>query len=157
MPIEIERKFLVVGDDWRRAAIGPALRMRQGYIATEAGGTTVRIRLEGDRGVLTLKGPGLTTRAEFEYAIPAEDAEALLAGHCAPPLIDKQRTRVRHAGLIWEIDEFAGHLAGLVMAEVELADADQPVALPDWAGAEVSGDARFQNANLARAAAVPTP
>jgi CYTH domain-containing protein len=156
MPVEIERKFLVIGDAWRDAAIGPALRMRQGYVATSADGMTVRVRLEGDRGVLTLKGPGLRTRAEFEYAIPVADAEALLAAHCAPPLIEKQRTRVRHAGLVWEIDEFAGHLAGLVLAEVELADADQAIALPGWVGAEVSDDARFQNANLARATRIPT-
>ncbi|MBR0662873.1 CYTH domain-containing protein [Roseomonas hellenica] len=156
MPVEIERKFLVIGETWRDAAIGPALRMRQGYIATGGDGMTVRVRLEGDRGVLTLKGPGLKTRAEFEYAIPAADAEALLAEHCAGPLIEKQRTRVRHADLVWEVDEFGGHLAGLVMAEVELTDADQAIALPGWVGAEVSGDARFQNANLARAARIPT-
>lgn len=157
MPVEIERKFLVIGEAWRDAAIGPALRMRQGYVATGADGMTVRVRLEGDRGVLTLKGPGLKTRAEFEYAIPVADAEALLAEHCAAPLIEKQRTRVRHADLVWEIDEFAGHLSGLVMAEVELADADQAIALPAWVGTEVSGDARFQNANLARAAGIPAP
>lgn len=155
MPLEIERKFLVIGEDWRRAAIGPALRMRQGYVATGGDGMTVRIRLEGERAVLTLKGRGLTTRAEFEYAIPVEDAEALLTGHCAAPLIEKQRTRVRHAGLVWEVDEFAGHLAGLVMAEVELDDPEQAIALPSWAGVEVSDDARFQNANLARAAGIP--
>lgn len=156
MPVEIERKFLVVDEAWRKAAIGPALRMRQGYVATGAAGMTVRVRLEGKRGTLTLKGPGLTTRAEFEYEIPAEDAEALLAEHCAAPLIEKQRTRVQHAGLVWEVDEFAGHLTGLVLAEVELAEADQAIALPGWVGVEVSDDARFQNANLARATGIPT-
>ncbi|HEY4253679.1 MAG TPA: CYTH domain-containing protein [Roseomonas sp.] len=154
MPVEIERKFLVTSEDWRQAATGPAIRMRQGYVAA-GGSMTVRVRLEGERGVLTLKGPGLTARAEFEYTIPAEDAEALLAGHCAAPLIEKHRTRVAHAGLVWEVDEFAGHLAGLVMAEVELDAADQEVALPGWTGREVSGDPRFQNANLARAAGIP--
>ncbi len=157
MPLEIERKFLVTGDAWRDAAVAPPLRMRQGYLAAGADGMTVRVRLEGDCGVLTLKGRGLVSRAEFQYAIPVADAETLLSNHCAPPLIEKQRTRVAHAGLTWEVDEFAGHLAGLVLAEVELADAAQRVDLPGWVGAEVSEDPRFQNANLARAAAIPRP
>ena len=156
MPVEIERKFLVTGDGWRGAAIGPALPIRQGYIVDGAGtGMTVRVRLVGEQGFLTLKSPGLLTRAEFEYAIPREDADALLAAHCAMPLIEKQRTRVRHGGLVWEVDEFAGPLAGLVMAEVELASACEDVVLPSWVGAEVTGDARFQNAALARAVVMP--
>lgn len=158
MPTEIERKFLVVSDAWRAAALGPALPIRQGYLA--AGGATaasVRLRLAGEQAFLTVKGPGLLARAEFEYPVPAAHARAMFeAGLCPPPLIEKRRTRVGHAGLVWEVDEFAGHLAGLVLAEVELAAQDQAVPLPSWAGAEVTGDPRYQNAALARAPRPPS-
>ncbi|TDH62660.1 CYTH domain-containing protein [Dankookia rubra] len=159
MPTEIERKFLVAGDGWRATALGPGLRLRQGYLpnggAPEA--PVVRVRLAGKDGFLTIKGPGLLSRAEFEYPIPAEDAEAMLAALCIPPVLEKTRTRVAHGGLVWEVDVFAGHLAGLVLAEVELASADQPFARPGWAGQEVTGDGRYQNNALARAAAMPGP
>ncbi|TCI00125.1 CYTH domain-containing protein [Roseococcus sp. SYP-B2431] len=158
MPVEIERKFLVVGEGWRQAALGPPMPIRQGYVVDGAGaGMTVRVRRSGERAWLTLKSPGLLSRAEFEYPIPAADAEALLAGHCVSPPLAKHRTRVRHGGLVWEVDEFEGRLAGLVLAEVELSEAGQEVALPEWVGAEVTQDARFQNAALARADSVPVP
>ncbi|MDO9710101.1 CYTH domain-containing protein [Paracraurococcus lichenis] len=156
MGTEIERKFLVAGDGWRAAALGPGQRLRQGYLAHGGGGApVVRVRLVDDDGVLTIKGPGLLARAEYEYPIPAADALAMLETLCAPPVIEKTRTRVAHGGLVWEVDAFGGHLAGLVLAEVELAAADQAVTLPDWVGAEVTADARYQNAVLARAAAPP--
>lgn len=156
MPLEIERKFLVAGDGWRRAALGPGRRLRQGYLAPGDGGApVVRIRLQDGAGILTIKGPGLLARAEYEYPIPAEDAAAMLAGLCPPPVIDKTRTRAAHAGLVWEVDEFAGHLAGLVLAEVELPAADHPLELPDWVGAEVTEDPRYQNNRLARAPGPP--
>lgn len=156
MPVEIERKFLVTGDGWRAAAIGPAVPIRQGYLVDGGGtGMTVRVRRLGEDAFLTLKSPGLLARAEFEYKIPLAEAEAMLGGHCVGPLIDKTRTRVRHDGLVWEVDVFAGPLAGLVMAEVELDAADQHVALPSWVGAEVTRDKRFQNAALSRAAEIP--
>jgi CYTH domain-containing protein len=115
----------------------------------------VRVRLAEGRGVLTIKGPGLLSRAEYEYPIPALDAAAMLDTLCPPPVIEKTRTRVAHGGLVWEVDEFAGHLAGLVLAEVELPAADHPLELPGWAGAEVTEDARYQNNSLARAAGPP--
>ncbi|WP_421988746.1 CYTH domain-containing protein [Roseococcus sp.] len=158
MPVEIERKFLVAGEGWREAALGPAMPIRQGYVVDGAGkGMTVRVRRLGDQAFLTLKSPGLLSRAEFEYAVPVADVEALLAAHCVSPPIAKQRTRVGHAGLVWEVDEFEGRLAGLVMAEVELADAAQVFTLPSWVGIEVTDDARFQNAALARADGIPEP
>lgn len=158
MPVEIERKFLVTGEGWRGAALGPAMPIRQGYVVDGAGaGMTVRVRLSGERAWITLKSPGLLSRAEFEYPIPLADAEAMLAAHCVSPPLSKQRTRVRHDGLVWEVDEFEGRLAGLVIAEVELSDARQAVTLPSWVGAEVTQDARFQNAALARAEFVPVP
>jgi CYTH domain-containing protein len=159
MTLEIERKFLVAGDGWRAAALGPGLLLRQGYLPNggDATAPVVRVRLAGADGFLTIKGPGLLTRAEFEYAIPAAEAAAMLATLCAPPVLEKTRTRVGHAGLVWEVDVFAGLLAGLVLAEVELDSADQAVALPDWVGREVTGDPRYMNNRLASATAPPTP
>jgi len=158
MPVEIERKFLVTSEGWRDAALGPPLPMQQGYVVDGAGtGMTVRVRQAGERAWLTLKSPGLLARAEFEYPIPAADAQALLAAHCVSPPIAKRRTRVGHEGLVWEVDEFEGRLAGLVMAEVELSDAGQALDLPPWVGVEVTDDPRFQNAALARAESVPLP
>jgi adenylate cyclase len=157
MALEIERKFLVTGEGWRAVALGPGLRLRQGYLPN-GGGTAapvVRVRLVDDAGFLTIKGPGLLTRAEFEYPIPAEDAAAMLATLCTPPVLEKTRTRVGHGGLVWEVDEFAGRLAGLVLAEVELDAIEQHFARPDWAGREVTGDPRYMNNALARAAGPP--
>ncbi|MCO6418144.1 CYTH domain-containing protein [Siccirubricoccus sp. KC 17139] len=152
MATEIERKFLVTSDAWQEEAIGPGLRLRQGYL--HAGSPVIRIRQAGDAAFLTIKGPGLLARAEFEYPIPPEDAAAMLATLCPPPIIEKTRTRLRDG---WEVDVFAGHLAGLVLAEIELADADQPFPRPAWLGREVTGDPRYQNNALARAAGPPTP
>jgi adenylate cyclase len=157
MAYEIERKFLVVDDRWRDVSLGPGLHLRQGYLRGGGGPDhpLVRVRLAGAEAFLTIKGPGLLIRAEFEYPIPRADAEAMLATLCAPPVIDKIRCRVPYAGLVWEVDVFAGHLAGLVLAEVELADATQPVVLPPWVGLEVTQDARYLNSALAKATAAP--
>jgi len=145
---EIERKFLVVGEAWRAGARGE--RFRQGYLSSTKE-RTVRVRVHGDSAALTIKGPpeGLS-RAEFEYVIPRADAEALLDTLCERPLIEKTRWFVDFGGLTWEIDEFAGENAGLVVAEVELESEDQPIDLPPWTGAEVTHDARYQNASLVR-------
>jgi adenylate cyclase len=148
MGTEIERKFLVKDDAWRQDA-EPGVLLRQGYLAA-GDGLSVRIRTDGERAWLTVKGPsdGLS-RAEFEYAVPPEDAAALLA-LCGTRWVEKRRHRHAHAGHVWEIDEFLGANAGLIMAEVELAQADEAVALPEWIGREVSGDKRFENASLSR-------
>ncbi|NTU60530.1 MAG: CYTH domain-containing protein [Deltaproteobacteria bacterium] len=148
MGAEIERKFLVRDDRWRAGATGTPYR--QGYLAADPD-RTVRVRLAGTRGYLTVKGRsrGLE-RAEFEYEIPAADAEELLDRLCLGPLVEKTRYRLEHAGHVWEVDEFAGENQGLLVAEVELGSADERVELPDWAGDEVSGDPRYYNANLAR-------
>ncbi|WOD41827.1 CYTH domain-containing protein [Nodosilinea sp. E11] len=145
---EIERKFLVVGDAWRNHAQGEL--MRQGYIPTQDA-RTVRVRQVGDRAYLTLKGPAVgLVRPEFEYSIPVDDAETILATLCEPPLIEKTRYRLPLGNVVWEIDDFHGDNQGLIVAEVELTSADQPVDLPDWIGLEVTDDHRYQNANLAR-------
>jgi len=147
MPTEIERKFLVKGDDWRNLGVGT--RYCQGYIAT--GARTVRVRVVGDRGFITIKGPtsGIA-RAEYEYPIPVEDALEMLQTLCDPPLIQKIRHRVDWGGLVWEIDEFEGENQGLILAEVELTDANQAIVFPDWIGEEVSNDPRYYNSNLGR-------
>lgn len=154
MATEIERKFLVTGDGWRGASTGSAA-LRQGYLSTSAK-VTVRIRIYDDsRAVLTLKGPvdGIS-RTEFEYDVPLADGLALLE-MARPNVVEKRRHIVPHGGLTWEVDVFEGAHAGLVMAEVELADADQAVDLPDWAGREVSHDDRYANASLSRVPGVP--
>lgn len=148
MGVEIERKFLVRDDGWRPGAAGTPFR--QGYLSTDPE-RTVRVRLEGERGVLTIKGPtrGLV-RAEFEYPIPSREAAELLDSLCLRPLIEKTRYRLDYAGTCWEIDEFFGENAGLVLAEVELDRPDQALELPPWVGAEVSHDPRYFNAGLVR-------
>ena len=149
MGIEIERKFLVGSDGWRASA-GAGQRVRQGYL-TAGPGSAVRVRVAGGEAWLTVKGPtrGIA-RAEFEYPIPLADAEAMLAHLCGPSLIEKTRYVVPFGGRRWEVDVFDGANAGLVLAEVELPAADAAVELPPWAGREVSDDARYANAALAR-------
>lgn len=147
---EIERKFLVRSEDWRKNAEG--MDYKQGYIST-AKEHTVRVRRVGKRGFLTIKGENKNkgiSRTEFEYDIPAEDADAMLAELCEGPLIEKKRYKIEHKGLTWEVDEFFGDNAGLILAEVELESEDQQVDLPEWIGEEVSGDPRYYNANLPR-------
>jgi adenylate cyclase len=148
MAQEIERKFLVVNETWRLGA--PGLVLRQGYIPTQDA-RTVRVRVVGNQGYLTLKGPAVgIVRSEFEYSIPLEDAETILATLCTPPLIEKYRYRIPAGAVVWEVDEFLGANQGLVVAEVELTSPDQAVDLPDWVGREVSHDPRYHNSNLAR-------
>lgn len=146
MGIEIERKFLVVNDDWRQQGQGTFLR--QGYISAEPG-RIVRVRIEADRASLTIKGlaSGISC-GEWEYPIPLADGQALLKEVCQPPLIEKVRHRILYEGLLWEVDEFSGDNAGLVVAEVELESESQEFARPSWLGAEVSHERRYANANL---------
>lgn len=146
---EIERKFLVVGDAWKHEA--EVTRFRQGFLSTTPE-RTVRIRVAGDRGLLTVKGVTVgARRAEYEYEIPFEDAEAMLDSLCERPLIEK----VRHALVIgshtWEVDVFEGENEGLVVAEVELQHEDEPFERPRWLGEEVTDDPRYFNANLVKA------
>jgi adenylate cyclase len=144
MPIEIERKFLVTGAEWRQPG---RQYFCQGYLNRDKE-RTVRVRIAEDLGFLTIKG--IThgpSRQEFEYPIPVADARELLQ-LCERPWIEKYRTRIDFQGLTWEVDEFLGENSGLILAEVELAQADQPIALPPWVGEEVTCDTRYLNANL---------
>ena len=143
---EIERKFLVIGDAWR--SLGQPTRYRQGYLSTVKE-RTVRVRTIADKGYLTIKGVNRgIVRTEFEYEIPIDDANALLDGLCERPLIEKDRYKISHGPLTWEVDEFFGQNAGLIMAEVELESDDQHLEIPAWIGREVSDDPRYFNANL---------
>jgi adenylate cyclase len=145
MGVEIERKFLVQGDGWKS---GAGVRYRQGYLNRDKN-RTVRVRIAGDAAFLTVKGVSLgATRAEFEYAIPLTDAEGLLT-LCDGPLVEKTRHLVRVGGTLWEVDDFAGDNAGLVVAEVELTHENQLFEQPEWLGQEVTHDARYFNSNLA--------
>jgi CYTH domain-containing protein len=145
MNLETERKFLVTSDAYRTGAIG--IEIAQGYLCTDPG-RTVRARLYGDKGFLTIKGRGDITRAEFEYAIPADDARHLLEHLCHQPVLTKHRYRIPHAGWIWEVDEFHGANEGLVVAEIELPDPNTRFERPPWVGREVTGDIRYFNSRL---------
>lgn len=143
---EIERKFLVKGDDWKKKGKGTVYR--QGYLSTVKE-RVVRVRMVNDKGFLTIKGINRgATRLEFEYEIPVADAKEMLEKLCLRPLIEKTRYVVEYGGLKWEVDEFAGENEGLILAEVELEDEQQKVELPDWIGEEVTGDPRYFNSNL---------
>ena len=146
--LEIERKFLVRGDDYKRQAYASS-RIRQGYICS-GHGRTVRVRLRDDRGYLTIKGPSNAdgiSRYEFEKEITLDEAEHLMA-LCEPGQIDKTRYLVKSGNHTFEVDEFYGDNEGLVMAEVELQSEDEPFEKPDFIGEEVTGDRRYYNAHL---------
>jgi adenylate cyclase len=148
MAQEIERKFLLSGEAWRREVVR-ATRMRQGYVAGSER-ASVRVRIAGNDAWLNIKSGGLTAvRQEFEYAIPAADANELLE-LAARPLIEKTRHYVEHAGMTFEIDEFEGDNAGLVVAELELEHEGQTFERPGWLGAEVTHLARYYNVNLVK-------
>ncbi|MBI9020104.1 MAG: CYTH domain-containing protein [Verrucomicrobia bacterium] len=149
MKTEIERKFLVVGDAWRAAA-GAGELYEQGYISSGSEKITVRVRRAADRGFLTLKGPteGIS-RSEMEYEIPAEEADFMLKNFCGGRIVSKMRYLLPFNGNTWEIDEFSGKNAGLILAEIELETEGQPFEKPAWIGEEVSHDPRYFNAALA--------
>ena len=154
MSIEIERKFLVTNDAWRAAA-HEVVPMAQGYINDQATmdrgaqRASVRVRIAGDEAFLNLKSRDAGhTRQEFDYPIPIEDGRALLA-LCAGGLVEKRRHYVDFAGHLWEVDEFLGENAGLVVAEIELGHADEAFEHPPWLGDEVTDDVRYYNLALA--------
>lgn len=148
MGLEIERKFLVKGDAWKKLAQGTAYR--QGYLNSMKE-RTVRVRTIGDKGFLTIKGPTIgVTRPEFEYPIPKGDADKMLDLLAEKPLIEKNRYKIPQGPYVWEIDEFFGENEGLVVAEIELPDENAVFDKPDWLGEEVSSDPRYFNSNLVR-------
>lgn len=146
--LEIEKKYLVTDNSWRNLA-EPEL-YRQGYLSVGLG-PTVRVRVVGEKGYLTIKGQdsGFASH-EFEYEIPLPEANMMLDTLVTPAIIEKHRHKIHYGGFIWEVDEFLGENQGLILAEIELETAEQNFPLPDWIGSEVTGDSRYYNANLAR-------
>ncbi|MBA3498733.1 MAG: CYTH domain-containing protein [Myxococcota bacterium] len=147
MAKEIERKFLV-DHTWKPPGNGTAFE--QGYLSSVEE-RVVRVRIEGDKAKLTIKGKTKgVTRTELEYEVPVDDARVMLDGLCEKPVIVKRRHLVEHAGKKWEVDVFGGDNAGLVIAELELASEDEAFEKPDWVREEVSHDPRYYNSNLVK-------
>jgi adenylate cyclase len=143
MGVEIERKFLVKGDEWR--TLGTPIRIAQGYLGDSIE-RVVRVRTAGEDAYITVKGinSGIT-RLEYEYSIPLKDANEMLEQLCLRPLIVKTRWVVSHAGSVWQVDEYHEPRSDLVLAEIELASVDETFELPPWIGEEVSGNAAYYN------------
>jgi adenylate cyclase len=145
---EIERKFLVKGNF--KSSVVKETRIIQGYLSLVPE-RTVRVRIQGEKGFLTIKGAGNASgisRFEWEKEIPLSEAKDLLE-ICEPGVIDKTRFIVpEKSGLKFEIDEFYGENEGLTVAEIELPTVDHPFEKPEWLGEEVSGDAKYYNAQL---------
>ena len=149
MGVEIERKFLLKNDNWRSGNETGVL-YRQGYLSTEPE-RVIRVRIVNQTGVLTIKGKSKgAQRKEFEYEIPFSDAGELLDKICIYPIIEKYRYKINYRNLTWEIDEFIGENSGLILAEVELKDAHQKIAFPEWIGVEVTEDPKYYNSNLVK-------
>lgn len=147
MALEIEHKFLLVSDEWR-SLVRHSEVFRQGYLSNSPA-ASVRVRIANEQATLNIKGMTIGThRPEYEYRIPLQDAAELLDQLCARPIIEKTRHFVDFAGKTWEIDEFAGENAGLIVAEVELDEIGEPFQRPTWAGADVSGIERYYNVSL---------
>lgn len=150
MALEIERKFLVASDAWKPLVV-KSLRITDGILMS-ADGRKLRVRLIDGRATLTFKGrrEGLV-REEVELPLDAEQALLLLDHHCNGPNLTKTRHLVPLADLVWEVDIYDSPLQGVILAEVELPAADHPVTLPDWIGAEVTGDPAWRKVNMVAA------
>ncbi len=147
MAIEIERKFLVVDDGWK-STIVQSVRIRDGLIAS-TNGHKARVRITDGSATISLKSRKIgLSRTEFEYAIPRSDAEEILRTMCDGNILDKVRHHVSHAGMIWHVDVYDGLLSGVIVAEVELQDANQELELPSWIGREVTADPTYRKINL---------
>lgn len=143
---EIERRFLVQGDDWK--SLDKGVVYRQGFLSTDKE-RVVRVRVAAEKATLTIKGLTVNfSKPEFEYPLPLSDAQTLLNDLCQKPLIEKTRYRIHHEGHVWEVDEFFGENQGLIVAEVELTHEQEHIILPDWIGLEISSDPRYFNSSL---------
>ena len=146
MAMEIEKKFLVKNDQYKGFA-NSAL-FRQGYLSIEAE-RTVRVRSYNGKGFLTIKGKAQSfSREEYEYNIPAQDAEGMLDNLCVRPIIEKVRYFLTYEGCKWVVDEFLGANEGLVVAEIELESEQQTFEKPEWIGNEITSETRYFNSNL---------
>jgi CYTH domain-containing protein len=149
MSVEIERKFLVTSDAWRSTVLGSE-KLLDGLIG-EFDGCKVRVRLGENRASIAIKGPRAgSRRTEFEYDIPPADAEAMLRDLCGERRVEKTRHKMFHAGFEWAVDVYEGKLAGVVVAEIELAKEEQAFEPPAWVGREITEDSRFHKRALFR-------
>lgn len=149
MGVEIERKFLLADTSWRNQ-VQRSERLIQGYLASDKL-RSIRVRVQGDQALLNIKySEDGIQRLEYEYPVPLDDAREILDKVAQRPVIDKIRHYIQRDGHLWEIDEFFGENAGLIVAEIELATVDEVFVRPPWLGAEVSQDQRYYNSNLAR-------
>ena len=147
MGLEIERKFLVDHEKWRRVIKPAGTHYRQGYLLNDDR-KTIRVRVTDQQGFITLKGATAgITRKEYEYKIPVGDGNELLDGFALSE-VEKIRYRIDFAGKLWEVDAFLGDNEGLIMAEIELHDEKDEFEKPDWVTVEVSDDERYYNSNL---------
>ena len=146
MGLEIERKFLLKNNSWKKE-IKETIFIRQGYLNSKVE-RTVRIRIQGEQGVLTIKGKNQNvTRKEFEYQIPLDDALHLIS-MCEKPIIEKTRFLISSNRCTWEIDVFNGENKGLVIAEIELSSEKESFDIPNWLGKEVSSESKYYNSSL---------
>lgn len=144
---EIERKFLISNDSWK-TEVSETNYISQGYLNSSKD-RTVRVRITNEKAWITIKSKNIgATRSEFEYEIPLEDAKELLT-LCEKPLITKHRNIIKHGEHIWELDVFHENNEGLIIAEIELNSEEETFIKPNWAGKEVTNDARYYNSNLA--------
>ena len=149
MALEIERKFLLRTDDWR-AAVESRELLRQGYLSSGSQ-CSIRARIAGEQAWINLKArrSGMT-RLEFEYSIPVADANEILDELAQGPILEKYRHRIPAGEYVWEVDEFLGENAGLIVAEIELPNENAQFDRPSWVGEEVTEDERYYNFNLAK-------
>lgn len=147
MSIEIEHKFLLKNDHWRQH-VERSVRYKQGYLSSDQH-SSIRVRISDSQAWVNIKSAVIgTQRLEYEYEIPLTDAEDILTLLCHKPLIEKMRHFVRHGQHTWEIDEFGGENAGLIVAEIELAAADEAFERPEWLGEEVTHEIKYYNNQL---------
>ncbi len=149
MAIEIEHKFLLANEKWRNH-ISRSATMRQGYLTSNSN-SSVRVRISGEKAWLNIKSATAgNQRHEYEYEIPAHDADEIMNTLCRKPLIEKVRHYVVHDNHTWEIDAFSGENEGLIVAELELSKQNEEFTIPDWIGKEVTDDLRYYNNNLSK-------
>ncbi len=149
MALEVEHKFLLANDGWREE-IDHSVHYKQGYLSSSPL-SSVRVRISDTQAWLNIKSATIGThRQEFEYQIPLDDANTILDELCHKPLVEKMRHFVHHASHVWEIDEFLGDNAGLIVAEIELSQIGESFEKPVWIGAEVTHDLRYYNNNLTK-------
>ena len=150
MPVEIERKFLVVSDGWRRKSMR-SVKLQDGLIAS-VNGRKVRVRIADDKAFLTVKGARSGfSRDEFEYQIPMADGECLIKHHCEGRVVTKTRHFVQEGDFTFEIDVYDGLLDGVIIAEAELMSPEQSFPRPEWLGEEVTGKEEYRKISLLRA------